>query len=203
MKWFRGKKGISVILIVACVSVLSGCQYAQQHQSESVGAGVGAAGGAAVGLLAGGGRGALAGGLLGAIAGGVVGHYLHNQDRTQQETAKEYNYQPSQGTMISIKSDSVVPDSVKPGGTVNLDTTYALLTPTPNQEVTVTEARVIKHNGQLVGNPQVTINRVGGTYSTTLPLQLPSNAAKGVYNVTTTVKTANASDSRETSFRVD
>jgi hypothetical protein len=197
------KKWISIILIAGFVLALGGCEYAQQHQSETLGAGVGAAGGTALGLLLGGTRGAIAGGLLGAIAGGVVGHYAQTQDRTRQQTAQSYNYQPSQGAMVSIERNSAVPTAVRPGGTVELKTTYALLTPTPDQQVNVTEERKITHNGELVGNPTVTIIRAGGTYSTSLPLRLPSTAGKGTYKVVTRVVTASASDSRETSFRVD
>jgi outer membrane lipoprotein SlyB len=202
MRWIVGNKWMAAMLIVVFVSALSGCEYAQKHQSETVGAGIGAAAGTAAGLIFGGTKAAIAGGLLGAIAGGVIGHYMHKQDQSASETAKEYNYQPSQGTVISIEKDSAVPDAVKPGEAVNLETTYALLVPKPDQEVTVTEEREIKHDGQLVGNPKVTVNRVGGTYSTSLPLHLPSNAAKGEYQVTTKVMTAAASDLRTSSFRV-
>ncbi len=69
--------------------------------------------------------------------------------------------------------------------------------------MSITEERKSTHNGELVGNPSVTITRVGGTYSTTLPLRLPSTAKKGVYKVVTKIMTANASDGREMSFRVD
>jgi hypothetical protein len=203
MRRLAKKKWISILLIAGFVSLLAGCQYAQEHPAEAVGAGVGAAGGTALGLLLGGGRGAIAGGLLGAIAGGVVGHYVHKQDKTRQQTAESYNYQPSQGTLVSIERDSVVPGVVRPGETVDLETTYALLTPTPDQEVSVTEERKIMHNGQLVGNPSTTITRAGGTYTTRLPLQLPSTAERGEYRVVTKIVTANASDTRETTFRVD
>jgi hypothetical protein len=204
MRRMARKKWMSIILIAGFVSALAGCEYAQQHQGETVGAGVGAAGGTALGLLLGGSaRAAIAGGLLGAIAGGVVGHYAQTQDKTQQQTAQTYNYEPSQGTRISIERDSAVPGVVRPGESVSLSTTYALLTPTPNQEVSVTEERKITHNGDLVGNPTVTLTRAGGTYSTSLPLQLPSTAKKGVYKVITKIMTVNASDARETSFRVD
>lgn len=197
-------KWMTVIFIVGSISAFTGCEYARTHQGEAVGAGVGAAAGTAGGLLLGGGaKSAIAGGLLGAIAGGVIGHYMHQQDKSAPDTARQYNYQPSQGTMISIEKESAVPDVIAPGGTVNLNTTYALLEPNSNQEVTVTEARQIKHNGQLVGNPKVTVNRVAGTYTTTLPLHLPSSAAPGEYQVITTIMTANASDVRTTSFRVD
>jgi outer membrane lipoprotein SlyB len=204
MSRMASKKWISIILIAGFVSALGGCEYAQQHQGETMGAGVGAAGGAALGLLFGGGaRAAIAGGLLGAIAGGVVGHYAENQDRTRQQTAQSYNYQPSQGTMISIERNSAAPTAVRPGETVELKTTYALLTPTPDLQLNVTEERKITHNGELVGNPTVTVVRAGGTYSTSLPLRLPPNAEKGKYKVVTKIVTANASDLRETSFRVD
>jgi len=194
-------KLISVMVMIAFCSTISGCSYVEKHQSEAVGAGVGAGGGALIGGLLGGTRGAIAGGLLGAIAGGVIGHYLNKQTQTEQQTAQKYNYQPSQGTMVTIEQNSVSPETVSPGGTVTLSTTYAVLTP-DHQEASVTETRKIEHNGNLVGNPQVTVNRTGGTYATSLPLQLPSNAAPGVYNVITTVRTTNASDTRETRFTV-
>ncbi|MEJ2724466.1 MAG: hypothetical protein P8175_07440 [Deltaproteobacteria bacterium] len=198
------KKWISIILVGVFALALTGCQYAQTHQGEAVGAGVGAAGGTALGLILGGGaEAAIAGGLLGAIAGGVVGHYVEKQDKTQQQTAQAYNYQSSQGTLLRIERDSAVPSAVRPGETVDLGSTYALLTPTPDERVKVTEERKITHNGSLVGNPSVTVARVGGTYSTTLPLQLPSNAERGVYRVITRVSAANASDASEASFRVE
>ena len=204
MRWIVTNKWVAVLLSVIFVAASSGCQYARSHQGETVGAGVGAAAGTAAGLLLGGStRTIIAGGLLGAIAGGVIGHYVHKQNRSASETAQEYNYQASQGTVVSIEKDSAVPDVVKPGETVNLETTYALLIPKSDQEVTVTEEREIKHNGQLVGNPKVSVNRLGGTYSPTLPLHLPSNAAKGEYQVITKVMTSSASDLRTTSFRVD
>jgi len=203
MRWIVRNKWMAVLLTVVFVSVLSGCEYARSHQGETVGAGVGAAAGTAAGLLFGGStRTIIAGGLLGAIAGGVIGHYVHKQDRSASETAQQYNYQPSQGTVISIERDSAVPEAVKPGEAVDLETTYALLVPKPDQEVTVTEEREIKHDGQLVGNPKVSVNRVSGTYSASLPLHLPSDAAKGEYQVITKVMTDGASDLRTTSFRV-
>jgi hypothetical protein len=192
MRWIVTNKWVAVLLSVIFVAASSGCQYARSHQGETVGAGVGAAAGTAAGLLLGGSTRTI-----------IAGHYVHKQNRSASETAQEYNYQASQGTVVSIEKDSALPDVVKPGETVNLETTYALLIPKSDQEVTVTEEREIKHNGQLVGNPKVSVNRLGGTYSTTLPLHLPSNAAKGEYQVITKVMTSSASDLRTTSFRVD
>jgi hypothetical protein len=142
------------------------------------------------------------GGLLGAIAGGAVGHYAYDRTRTREETAQKYAYNESKGTVVRIEDASVAPATVKPGGTVDLKMTYALLNPSAGKEFGVTETREIKYNGQLVGNPQVKVSRVDGTYSSSESLMLPASAKKGVYSVISTVQAGNAQDSRETSFRV-
>ena len=42
----------------------------------------------------------------------------------------------------------------------------------------------------------------GGTYTSSVPLFLPTDAKKGTYTVITTIKTDVGKDSRETSFIV-
>lgn len=197
-----GTKFFSVALAIAFLFAVSGCQYAQTHEREATGAGVGAAGGAAVGLLAGGTKGAIAGGLLGALAGGAIAHYTGERNKNETQTAREYNYQASQGTQLRIERAYVSPETINPGGTVHLNTTYALLVPSSGETASVTEKWEIRHNGELVGNPRVTVNRTGGTYTADLPLQLPQNAARGDYTVTGIVQTAGASDSATTGFTV-
>lgn len=46
----------------------------------------------------------------------------------------------------------------------------------PEGEISVTEIREITHNGELVGKPEVPVERSGGTYASTVPLHLPPNA---------------------------
>ncbi len=61
---------------------------------------------------------------------------------------------------------------------MELGATYALLSPSPDSDIPTTEIREIRHEGELVGKPEVTVTRKGGTYVTKVPLLLPSNAKK-------------------------
>jgi hypothetical protein len=91
---------------------------------------------------------------------------------------------------------------VSPGEKVSLDVTYAVMAPSPDHAVAVTESREVRLNGELVGNPEVNVSRTPGTYHSTVPLFLPNDAKGGTYIVKTTIKYANGSDSRETTFKV-
>lgn len=175
----------------------------EEHKGAAVGAGAGAATGAVAGAVIGKGAGAvILGGLIGGLVGGMVGTYAYDMPRTREQTAKTYNYQPAQGTILTMEGTSVSPQTVSPGNTVNLNSTYAVLTPSSETEVSITETREITHKGGLVGKPEVRVNRTGGTYTSTIPIRLPSDAAKGDYKVITTIQSANAKDSKESRFTV-
>ena len=200
------QKIISMVTIVVFISVIMGCATVKEHKGAATGAGIGAATGAVAGALLGkkGAKteAALIGGLLGALVGGAVGHYAYDVRRTRQETAQRYDYQPSEGTLVRIEYTSVEPANVKPGDKVELAATYALLSPSPDSDITTTEIREIRHEGDLVGKPEVTVTRKGGTYFSKVPLFLPSNAKKGIYRVVTTIQAANTRDSSGTTFVV-
>jgi len=195
---------ISPILCFTLILWLMGCQtIMEEHRGAAVGAGAGAATGAVVGALFGKGTGAvILGGLIGGLAGGLVGSYAYDMPRTREQTAKTYNYQPSQGTILTIENASTSPKIVHPGDVVNLNMTYAVLNPSPNAETNITEIREITHNNELVGNPEVRVVRTDGTYNSTVPLNLPPNAAKGNYKVRTIVQSSSAKDTREIYFTV-
>ena len=197
---------ISVVVLMFVYSLIIGCAnmptIPQEHKGATVGAGVGAVAGAAIGGSSP--RGAIIGGLLGALIGGAVGHYGYDQRRDYQQTAQTYkDYQPTSGTRVYMEEVNVTPQSINPGGTVDLRSTYAVLTPSSDTQVPITETREITHNGSLVGNPQVNIQRSGGTFSSTIPLKLPDNAARGTYNVKTTIEASGSKDTRETTFTVN
>lgn len=195
-------KLISIPLVFLLVTAF-GCSTVSENRGAATGAGVGAATGAAAGAIFGRSTGAaVIGGLLGALAGGAIGHYGYDQKQNRQETAKTLNYQPSSGNMIKVENVDVSPANVAPGAEVNLGMNYAVLTPSGTAETPITETREITHNGKIVGNPEVRVTRPDGTYTSTLPLQLPANAEKGEYKVRMTVKGPAGSDSRETAFRV-
>ncbi len=60
----------------------------------------------------------------------------------------------------------------------------------------------IRYEGEIFGKPQITVLRADGTYSSSIPITLPSDAKKGKYSVITTVQSSYASDSKEMSFQI-
>jgi hypothetical protein len=198
---------VSIFVVMFFALSLLGCQsIPEQHRGAATGAGVGAATGAAAGAIFGSSGAktemAVLGGLVGALVGGAVGHYTYDQKRDRQETAQRYNYQPTAGSMLRVENAAATPASVRPGDTVNLNTTYAVLTPSPAETVNVLETREIMHQGELIGKPQITVSRNGGTFTSSVPLILPENAKKGTYSVVTTIQSGGVRDSRETTFTV-
>ncbi len=201
------KSWLAIITVALFLFGIAGCaSIPKEHEGAGKGAGIGAATGALAGaVLAGEGsrtEGAILGGLVGALIGGVIGNYTIDQKKSAEETASSYKYQSSMGTMIRIESNSADPYAVRPGGKVDLLTTYAVMAPNSYTSVMVTESHEIRHNNELVGKPTLNVNHKAGTYSSNIPLYLPANAKVGTYQVITTISTGAGSDSRETSFIV-
>lgn len=197
---------VGLCLVLVAVSTL-GCATFEQQVRENPKAVVGAAAGAASGLLLGGlifhsTAGALAGGLIGTLAGGLIGNAMENQRRDYPATAKTYGHSPGQSTSVRIEKTEAQPATVRPGGTVNLIVHYALLTPDPNREVSVTERREISTRGRLVGDPVLTVKRKAGTWASTVPLTLPANAEPGAYRVAVAVQAGRGLDTAALSFQV-
>jgi len=201
------RKMISVIIILTFFASGLGCTtFGEEHKGATTGAGVGAATGAVAGALLGS-KGAktemaILGGLAGALAGGLIGHYAYDQKRTENETAQKYNYNASQGPLLRIEDVSVVPATAKPGDTVEMKMTYAMLGVGEGKEAALTETREVRYDGEMYGKPQVNVSRGDGTYVTSIPLTLPNDAKKGKYGVISTVQSPYASDSKEVSFQV-
>jgi len=196
-------KAIALLTASVFLVVTSCASVPEEHKGAATGAGVGAATGAVLGAVIG--RdvsGAVIGGLLGALVGGVIGHYYSDQKKTRNETASQYGYRSTQGNMLRLEEASVVPQTVSPGSTVEMKMTYAVLTPAETTEVRVIEKREIRHNGELVGNPEVTVTHKGGTYTSSIPLTLPADAKKGLYVVTNTVQSGTLSEQLQSAFTV-
>lgn len=204
------RKIIASVILLLFVAQITGCSTMQEtvkgHEGAATGAGVGAVTGAVLGsVMAGSGsrtEGAIIGGLAGALIGGAIGHYAVDQKKNREETAKKYDYQSSSGTMVRLEDTSPEPSTVKQGEKVDLKATYAVMTPAPETDVSITEIREIKLGDEIVGKPEVTVTRKGGTYTSSVPMFLPADAKKGTYTVLTTIQTANAKDTRETKFVV-
>ena len=202
------RKFLCLAIALAFLSALfPGCagmeQTVRDRPKTTIGAGAGVLGGAVVGGLIGGKRGALIGGLLGGLAGGAVGHYLDQQEKDRLQTSRDYRYSPAQGARIKIETVRVNPAALSPGETVNINLTYAVLTPTADTQVLVRETREILLNGNSVGKTSIEISREGGTWKSTVPITLPANAAPGKYLVIASIDSRTAgTDRQETSFQV-
>jgi hypothetical protein len=203
------RKIVSLAAIAALfVSILSGCAAQnsgmREHKGATVGAGAGAVGGAVVGGLLGGKRGAVAGGLLGALAGGLVGNYHDQREKSLAETRRDYaGYDAAKGTRLKIERVRANPPTAAPGETVEIQLTYAVLTPREDVTVPVRESREILFNGRRVGEASVDIEREGGTWRSVVPITLPENARPGKYRVVASVMSlVGGKDIEEITFRV-
>jgi outer membrane lipoprotein SlyB len=197
-------KIIAVILCLTLISLPLGCaNVMEEHKGAAVGAGAGGAVGGIMGAVIGHGTGAVVvGALAGALLGGAIGHFGYDQEKNREQTAKNYSYKESQGTVLRIENLKATPATVRPGETVDLKMTYAVLHDSPDTKVTVTEVREITYKGELVGRPEVKVEHADGTYTTSVPLQLPSSAEKGTYKVKAMVESQYAKDAREITFTV-
>ena len=203
------RKIVSLAAIAALfVSILSGCAAQnggmREHQGAAIGAGTGAVGGAVVGGLLGGRRGAVAGGLLGALAGGLVGNYHDQREKNLAETRRAYtDYSAAKGTRLKIERVRTTPPTAAPGETVEIQLTYAVLTPREDVTVPVRESREILFNGIKVGEASIDIEREGGTWRSVVPITLPENARPGNYSVIVSVEArGGGKDIEEITFRV-
>jgi hypothetical protein len=207
-RWNMRLRMAAVITLATFAMGSSGCvTVSEEHKGAATGAGIGAATGAVAGaIIAGEGsrtKGAIIGGLAGALLGGVIGNYTVDKKKTAQETTDKYAYKPSSGTVLRIENTKATPAVTSPGTTVNLEATYAVMAPSSDTQVNIIESREVTLNGQLVGNPEVSVARNSGTYQTSIPLILPADAGKGTYRVITTIKTDSSKDARESSFTVE
>ncbi|MCX7857830.1 MAG: YMGG-like glycine zipper-containing protein [Deltaproteobacteria bacterium] len=197
------KKCVS-LLMTGMMVLLCSCETVSKHEGATTGAALGAGVGAVVGAVAAPKgktvEGAIIGGLAGALVGGTIGHYAYDVKRNQAETNRVYNFSGREAT-ARIEEVSISPKTVKPGEKVATKLTYAVLT-TSNLPVKVKEVREIYFMGELWGNPEVTVERTGGTYVSDLPIILPKDARKGTYKVKFTVLTEMSKDTREATFTV-
>ena len=202
------RQGIALLLcLVLLVGGTLGCATIEEQVKAHPQTGIGAGVGAAVGLLTGGlifgnAAGTLLGGLVGGLAWGVIGNVLEARSSDRASTAQQYNYSPTQGTMVRIEGVEVHPAQIRPGETVNMNMRFAVLTPNPQQTILVSERRQIFFNDSMVGDSTLQAQRQGGTWTSSQPLSLPSNAQSGNYRVVMNVKAEGTEVSQQASFTV-
>ncbi len=184
-----------------CIALaLSGCQT--YGQAGGLGAALGAGTGAIIGNQSGhAGEGALIGGVLGGLAGLIAHDVKARKARSQQETAAEYKYEPTQGEMLTLESAQALPSTVRRGNMVEASIQYALLGTGGGTQVT--ERRMLKHGDQVVAEvSSKTFTRTDGTWVSTQQFKIPQDTQPGTYTVVQSVQTAQSRISGMSQFSV-
>ncbi len=106
------------------------------------------------------------------------------------------------GTYVRLKTIEIEPSPVGPGDTVKINFIYALLTPDPKGKAMVEESRSILFNGEEVGTVTFAKEHANGTWKSTVPLALPSQAEAGTYTVKGSLKAGEEVAAEQTTFLV-
>lgn len=205
------KKPIAgIAALVAVIFLFSACATERQSEYTATGTGIGAVTGAALGAILGSfgghaGEGAVIGSIFGGLAGASIGNNEYHLQRSEEQAAGRYSYneQRARQDLVRIEDAYADPKTVAPGDRVNLVSTFTVLTPYRRLAL-VHEVREVRSDaGDIIGKPEVTIRREGGTWTSSMPLKIPANARPGRYRVTTIVETDSAGDTRDFAFNVE
>ena len=199
MKTWMKVLSCTLVLSMAAVGIV-GCQT--YGEAAGLGGGLGAGAGAIIGHQSGHTvEGALIGGALGALTGLIVHDIKVKQARSREQTAQAYNYQPTQGEMLTMERTEVLPPSVRPGEEISATIQYALLGTGPG--VQVSEQRTLMMGDRVISDISTqSFTRQDGTWVSTLPFRLPGNLQPGQYTLATTVRTARSAISGRANFTV-
>jgi len=198
----------TVALLVIVTMLVSSCASTAPGGPSPTGSGVmsqpGTAalacglGGAAVGAAIGGaaGRnwqgaliGAAAGALLAATTCFAIADYQSRQVRGYGETGQAIGYQPGQGDVVRITRYELVPAAVAPGGQIAFNATYYVMTPTPDQDVPITETRTLlvrdpgTNQYREVGRAPAQVTVKPGTRQSDGKIPVGSGVAEGNYQL--------------------
>jgi hypothetical protein len=194
-----------------------------------IGGVAGGAAGAAFGGTKGAIIGAVAGAVVGAVAGGWIGaKYSAKKVKSAEETAKAEGVapvkaaapaakpgevkpaaattaaaEPAKATVVKMKAIEIEPAPVGPGDTVKINFIYALVTPAdPKAKLLVEETRAITYKGEEIGTVTFAKEHENGTWKSTVPLALSSQAEPGTYTVTAKLKAGEEVAADSTTFEV-
>ncbi|MBU1405051.1 MAG: glycine zipper 2TM domain-containing protein [Proteobacteria bacterium] len=166
------------------------------------GAGSGAAIGAIAGQLIGGNtKATLIGAAIGAVVGGLVGSYIDQQNATRAEAAKKYQYD-EKVAKLEVESASATPDRVAPGSAIDSSVQYTTLSPNKEQQVAITERRVLVGEQESFDLSERKVMREQGTHTSTAKVNLPKDLPKGNYTLVTTITDGQITKTSKTPFAV-
>lgn len=193
-----------LLTIISGSMIVSNLSCQTYGEAGSLGAALGGATGAIIGHQSGH---TLEGAAIGAVLGGLTGLVAHDikvqQAKSAQQTAVEYNYQPTQGERLNFERAEVLPNVVTPGNMIETTVQYALLG-TGSGGTTVTETRSLLKGEQLIADiSSSSFNRTDGTWVSSQQFRLPPNLSPGQYTILFRVATQKSSISGRASFVVE
>ncbi|MDD5559819.1 glycine zipper domain-containing protein [Candidatus Methylomirabilis sp.] len=201
------RQGIAWLLCLFLVVGGTGCaaieEQVKTHPETAIGAGIGTAAGMLTGgLIFGNAAGTLLGGLVGGLTGGVIGNVVEARAQDRAATAERYHYNSAQGTVLRIEAVEAHPAKIHPGETINLNMRFAVLARNAQQTIQVSERRQIFFNNSVVGDSTLQVQRMEGTWTSSQPLTLPTNAASGSYRVVMSVTAGGTKATQQTTFTI-
>jgi hypothetical protein len=192
---------------LSALMVFTLCSCAAEQQQQMLGALGGAAAGAGIAALAGGDGGTIA---AAAAGGALVGwgavrlaQYQSQRIDDARPDAVAFGYQPSQGTVVKLRSAAAAPQQVNAGQRVNFEMDYAVLSGQPNALIPVREMWELSKDGKVVSTmpAQVQQRQPGGWHSQG-GIDIPAGAEKGTYVVKSRVEADTSYDERISAFVV-
>jgi len=143
------------------------------------------------------------GGFLGDYTFGFWGNTREQSTRGREDLIAREGYCPTGGCVLRLDRVQVRPDRAKRGDTLQLSTTYTILTP-EQVALPVSITRDIYYQGKSLGRTKsVDMRRQNGTWTQEINFTLPGNAAPGNYTLVTSINTAYGSAQDSTEFQVD
>jgi len=145
----------------------------------------------------------LSGGLLGALLAGNTGgaiigalivdiysitrkDYYDQSIAPRDEAAKKYDYNEKKVELF-IEGSGVAALEVRSGSTVESNIQYTILAPPAEQEIRITETRILSSENKRVELDKREVLRKQGTHMSTIKFTIPDNISKGYCILFTTI----------------
>jgi hypothetical protein len=122
-------------------------------------------------------------------------------ERARDSAAQRYRYQALRDELI-VEKPVLSADQVSPGGQLNQETRYVVLSPDRKKLFKVLEVTVLSGPGILIELSRKETEKSQGTHVSTLQLTIPNDLPLGLYTLVTTISTPEQSFKRTVTFQV-
>ena len=142
-------------------------------------------------------------GFLSDYTWGVFGGNREESRMGREDIIAREGYCPTGGCVLRLDKVEVRPNRARKGATLQLSTTYTILTP-EQVALPVAITREIFYQEKSLGRTKSLESRVyNGTRTQYIDFTLPANAAPGIYQLITKISTGYGTAQDRTDFQVD